>query len=114
MLKLEKWLKSKANKAEPDKIIVDGKRYACLSDVSHAYHVDLYFINERLKQGWTLEKAVHTPAVKTVSDHLGNKFETIKKMCEYWGITSFTFAKRIKNGKSLKEALTTPVKRGRK
>ena len=50
-------------------------------------------------------------AKKAVTDHLGNKFNTIKEMCEYWGVPYITFNKRMRKFKwTLDRALTTPVK----
>ena len=50
-------------------------------------------------------------AKKAVTDHLGNRFNTIKEMCEYWGIPYITFNKRMRKFKwTLDRALTTPVK----
>lgn len=43
------------------------------------------------------------------TDHLGNKYESLKSMCEYYNIHTNTFTSRIKNGYSLKDALTLSV-----
>lgn len=43
---------------------------------------------------------------KPSEDHEGNQFDSIQAMCDYWGVTRNAFAKRIRLGWSLKEALT--------
>ncbi len=48
------------------------------------------------------------------TDHLGNKFDTIKKMCEFWHISSSAYKSRInKLAWGIEEALTTPVNKTR-
>ena len=41
-------------------------------------------------------------------DHLGNKYESKKEMCEEWGIPFRTYMKRKKWGWNDKFALETP------
>lgn len=41
-------------------------------------------------------------------DHEGNKFFSIKDMCEYWGIECQLFQQRIRAGWELNDALTKP------
>jgi hypothetical protein len=45
-------------------------------------------------------------------DHLGNKFQSITKMAEYWGIYRKTLQSRLNSGWSLRDALETPAKVG--
>ena len=47
---------------------------------------------------------------KSVTDHKGVKFNSIKEMCEAWDITPATYSARIKQGWSMQIALTTPVR----
>ena len=47
---------------------------------------------------------------KTYTDHLGNTFPTRKALAEHYGISDATLAYRLKNGLSMKEALTTPMR----
>ena len=46
---------------------------------------------------------------KPCTDFEGRKFSTTKEMCEYYEIDPRIFRLRIKNGWSLKMALTTPT-----
>lgn len=80
-------------------------------------------IRSRLKQNWNLYKAVTTPAslnnkkssnsVKigntfVVYDHENRQFNSVKDMCEYWGITTAMYHIRRKKGWSLEKILITP------
>ena len=48
---------------------------------------------------------------KTVADHNGTEYPSIKAMCAHWNIEPETYTRRRKvYGMTLKEALTTPVK----
>ena len=50
------------------------------------------------------------PKKISVTDHLGNQFESISQMCEHWGVVPNTFKKRItKMGWSIEKALTEPT-----
>ena len=43
-------------------------------------------------------------------DHNGTKFSTLKEMCKYYGISEANYLVRLRNGWSMKNALTTPVR----
>lgn len=47
-----------------------------------------------------------------VYDHLGNSFSTLKTMCAEYNISIATYYKRLKQGMSLNDILTTPTKYG--
>lgn len=47
---------------------------------------------------------------KPCTDHLGNRFNSMKDMCRYWGINSKTVVNRLEAGMSLDKALTTKVR----
>ena len=49
-------------------------------------------------------------ATTPCTDHLGNKFESITSMCKHWGIGLRTFQYRMKQGLTLEQTLTTPIK----
>lgn len=46
---------------------------------------------------------------KKYTDHLGNEYSTKKEMAEAYGLEWETFKARLRVGKTLKEALTTPL-----
>lgn len=43
-------------------------------------------------------------------DHLGNKFNSKKEMCKYYGVCHSTFKQRIEAGWALKDVLTKPIR----
>lgn len=50
------------------------------------------------------------PKKISVTDHLGNQFESIGQMCKHWGVAPNTFKHRInKMGWSMGKALTEPT-----
>lgn len=48
-------------------------------------------------------------ARKSVRDFNGKEFDSIKDMCEHWGIKRMTYMARIKRGWSLEDALTKSI-----
>lgn len=44
-----------------------------------------------------------------VCDHEGNKFQTIKAMCEFWGVNYHTYRYRRSKRLTLELALTLPT-----
>lgn len=81
----------------------------------------------RYNQGWSLEDTLTTPSrhrtspyetkplsyrggsAHQASDHLGNKYPSISKMCEAYGISPSAYNSRLNNGWSKGDALTKPV-----
>lgn len=47
---------------------------------------------------------------KSRKDHLGNKYESLKEMCDAYNINESTYWRRIKKGYSVKDALTKPIR----
>ena len=66
----------------------------------------------RIRNGWTLERALTEPEVHVseASDHLGNTYPSVRKMCGHYHIGFDTFKARIRKGMTLKDALTAPVR----
>lgn len=46
---------------------------------------------------------------KECKDHFGNVYHSIKDMCDFYQIKSSTYHDRIRNGWSIKDALTVPI-----
>ena len=69
--------------------------------------------NTRINVGMTKEEALTTPvrctSIEDRIDHLGNVFDSMTKMCEYYGLTRSIYQGRIKNGWSKEKALTIPI-----
>lgn len=108
----------KFRKGSGSYIVVDhlGKTYDGLTDMCRHYGIAASTLRYRLLFGWTLETALTYPAkdvnteAKLVEDHLGNKYTSVSDMCRHYNINLTTYITRIKAGRTLEKALTTPVK----
>lgn len=93
-----------------------GNKYPSKSAMCNAYGIDKSLFFSRIKIGWTLEDALTAPMqklpknTKTVTDHKGQKFESVSAMCKHWKMTRSTYNARIKQGWSIEDALTKPKK----
>lgn len=94
-----------------------GIEYEDEHEMCKAYNVNYETYKRRLKRGVTLEKALTSKATikhswnTTCEDHLGNKFTSVRKMCEFHKINYQTYARRIDMGMSVEEALRSTNKR---
>lgn len=92
-----------------------GNEYNTIREMCKAWGIQQSRFTTRINKGMSLKDALETP-VKSHSkntnpeDHLGNRFNSRKEMCEYWGIKEDALKSRLKKGMTLEEALTTPVK----
>lgn len=94
-----------------------GNEYSSLQEMTSKYPCKTSSTyRSRLSSGMSVEEALMTPIAprtykssRSCVDHLGNKFDTLKSMCEFYNIESNTYKSRIKKGMSVKEALTKPV-----
>ena len=77
------------------------------------YKISKQTLHKRINKKWSLEKSLTTPVKRKVQkrkikDHLGNEFESLVQLAEYWNIPY----SRVKNGLKLKwsieKILTTP------
>lgn len=93
-----------------------GNVYKSESAMCRAHNVNRGTYRERISLGWTSKEAligekdpsreVYVPSSKTCTDHKGNKYHSIKEMCEKYGVNSSTFQTRLKAGYPLEAALT--------
>lgn len=69
--------------------------------------------SQRINKGWSIERSltepVHRIKMTACVDHVGNRFGSIRAMCDYWGINYNNFNTRRRLGWSLKDILETPV-----
>lgn len=91
-----------------------GNEFKSIKEMCKHWNTTYNNLNIRLRRGWSLKDALEQPikdihAGKYVEDHLGNKFNTYKEMCEYWGIKYHVFKYRIQNW-DLQRALETPIR----
>lgn len=82
---------------EIEKVIVPKKRNRARNPSE--FHVRLFKSAEFRKH----ERS------RSVHDHKGNEFPTIKAMCEFWGVNYHTYRDRRSKGVTLERALTLPV-----
>lgn len=91
-----------------------GNKFESVKAMCDYWEITHIVFNARMRLGWSLQKALTTKIgaeklIKPCMDHLGNKFESVKAMCNYWGIDSCNYLTRIRRGWTLDKALTTPV-----
>lgn len=94
---------------------VHNQQFDTLREISDFYKVDfsrlthsfykgdhsLEYIVDKLQQGHFIKKI-------PVVDHLGQEFNTLLEMCSAYNISYTTYARRKKQGLSLKQILTSP------
>ena len=96
-----------------------GRKFKTCEEMCTFWGVDLEIYNNRFHSlKWTKERARTTPA-KTrtrlklpTTDHQGRTFESFEQLARCYAMCPDTLKTRLKCGMSLKEALTTPVRRG--
>ena len=96
-----------------------GNEYETVHDMASKYPCktsETY--RSRRKTGMSVEKALMTPVAKRdyqksreCFDYLGDRYETLKAMCDHYEIEPNTYKARRRRGMSVEEALTTPVER---
>lgn len=98
-------------------ITINGIYYPTLKQALHDFHsnVSSSLLQARLRDGVDPLVAITTPAhgLRNIrcKDHLGNEFDTMTAMCRFWNVERARFIYRIKNGWSIKNALTTPARK---
>ena len=96
-----------------------GRKFKTCTEMCEFWDVDLDAYKCRVHSlKWTKERALTTP-VKTrirrtlpTTDHKGQAFESFEELARHYAMCPDTLKKRLKREMSLREALTTPVRRG--
>lgn len=88
-----------------------GNRYDTLKEMLEHYDITFSRYKTGLKQGLPLKQILehqtrHIYKPEIIQDHNGQTFKSFQKMCNFHGIALSTFRARIKQGVSLKNALT--------
>lgn len=93
-----------------------GRVYPTVEDMCEAWGVSVNNYDTRRHKGYSLEecltgikKRIIVNNIYEVKDHLGNKFESILKMCEYYNVPYCTYKDRQKKGLSIEECLADYV-----
>ncbi len=93
-----------------------GRKFSSVVAMCSHYKISCDTYLQRRKRGWTVERALTTPARRRREniepvDHLGNRYSDINSMCAFYLIPVNTFLKRYKYlGWTLKDALTKPIR----
>lgn len=93
-----------------------GNAYSSITEMCAAYHVNTFTYYQRRHRGWNLQECLEGRnsamyAAKKCEDHTGKQYESIKAMCDAYGIYTSLFYKRLSRGYTLEEALTKPVRK---
>lgn len=95
-----------------------GRRFRSVSQMCEAWgQTPGRVCYRRYSLGWTLEKALTVARCQreVYHDHLGRTYGGLAEMCGEYGIPTRRYYDRHRHGRSLKDALTTPVRpRGRR
>ena len=89
-----------------------GRRFANKEAMCKFWKVDATTFTYRINHGRSLEFALTALSYadikgKAIEDHEGNKFDSVVKMLDYWGIESpSVYYNRRRSGWTLEEALT--------
>lgn len=90
-----------------------GNKYSSIREMADAYGMKYHTLQGRLKKGWSVKDALTIPPkesrIQEWYDHLGNKYDNRKLMCEAYGISSDTFKSRLERGWTIEKALTAPI-----
>lgn len=99
------------------KVRYDGKTYDSIKDMLDAYGCSRAYYSKCKKRGWSLKKTIDSYIAykkhedESTIDHLGNKYPSVKAMCEVYAIDESVYLARIKNGWDKESALTEKVGR---
>lgn len=109
----------KSNSMKPAKPIKTwkdhlGNTYNSLKEMAEAYDLNEDVLCMRLHRKWPIEEALTFPEgyrrSHLYTDHIGNKYMSIKDMCLRYGISYCTYYYRNKYGWDIERILTEPVK----
>ena len=93
-----------------------GNEFSSINDMCRHYGIGASTYRKRIKKGMSLEDALTSEFItpkfsRSVSDHLGNEFDSISDMCKHYGVNYFTYIGRINRGMSVADALELEDKR---
>lgn len=91
-----------------------GVEWPSVKAMCKAYNLSATLFNERKNSGMSLEEALTTPLnlkyrKHEYVDHLGKHYKNQTAMCMAWDVPPTTYKTRIKNGWTVKLALTLPT-----
>jgi hypothetical protein len=111
-LSLEQCLSSEVLPREYKQDITDheDRVFKTQKDMCEYWGVREKTYHDRKSKGWPLKECLSKENTQNsgdlILDHLGKKFDSVKEMCDYWGVTYSTYTGRIKANYTQEEALT--------
>lgn len=96
-----------------------GRKFSSIKEMCNHWGITPYMFNSRYAAGYSIEQCLtgegiaNSKANKYI-DYLGNSFETLREMCDYWGVKSATFHSRYKAGWTLEQCLIGREDKGNK
>lgn len=99
----------------------NGKEFVSVAAMCRYYKIEPDVFYRRREKGFSLKdcltagkRSLRTNGDESCSDgyytdHNGDKYETLEAMCNHWGISVNVYKKRCLSGKTLKEALESPM-----
>ncbi len=93
-----------------------GNKYNSVKELCDYWNIPYNITYARIRSGWDIKKAIETPATgmrpaQACFDHLGNRYESIRQLCDTYDILPSTYHDRLKSGMSLEEVLTKSEKK---
>ena len=87
-----------------------GNQFASKKEMCETYNIPYSTYISRMQHGWTQKEALtfatYASPQNIITDHLGNRFTSIKEMCKHYNVSPDVYSKRIKNGWTQEKALT--------
>lgn len=68
-----------------DTVEYKGKVYKSLRNLAENLNVPYSYMRNHLSKGNTIDEIVKMYVPRTISDHLGNQFDSVSSMLKYWG-----------------------------
>ena len=90
-----------------------GNQFDTVNEMCAYHQVKPVTYRKRIRKGMSVKDALSPqkqllPQCKSQTDHLGNKYISIKNMCDHYDIPVNTYQNRIAKGWPKEKALTTP------
>lgn len=91
-----------------------GNKFDSVTDMCRYHGVAISTFGNRRLKGASLEQALRHGTVFSntdkYSDHLGNRFNSLRSMASYWNLSYQVLQNRLNSGWGLKASLETPVR----
>lgn len=97
-----------------------GRKFASVRERAEFYGMIPSVVHNRMKSGWSLERALTVPAVtnpherpvrKPCTDHYGRQFSSVSSMAAYYGMNARVLCCRLRQGWTPERALTEAVRK---